>query len=259
MPGALEQEPQRLQHIGTVVGHQHVQRSDLYARGHLNFQGCTLAAIRQLHEADGSAKVPRRRRCPILGRPASSFGRYAQKRWRTSSRWAIPRARSADFLALLAEHQIARLVDVRSVPRSRHNPQFNRDLLPQSLEQAGIAYTHFPALGGLRHARKDSPNTAWDNASFRGYADYMLTPEFDRALDDLIALAARERIAIMCAEAVPWRCHRSLIADALTARGIPVTHILGAGRTQPHAMTSFAHVERARVTYPGTQAILDLG
>jgi uncharacterized protein (DUF488 family) len=164
-----------------------------------------------------------------------------------------------EFLALLNEHQIARLVDVRTVPRSRHNPQFNRDLLPQSLEQAGIAYTHMAALGGLRHTRKDSPNTAWNNASFRGFADYMMTPDFDRALDELIALADRERLAIMCAEAVPWRCHRSLIADALTARGIPVTHIMGAGRTQPHTMTSFAHVEGARVTYPGTQPTLDLG
>jgi uncharacterized protein (DUF488 family) len=164
-----------------------------------------------------------------------------------------------EFLALLKEHGIARLVDVRTVPRSHHNPQFNIDLLPQSLERAGIAYTHLAALGGLRHARKNSPNTAWKNASFRGYADYMLTPEFDRALDDLIALAERERIAMMCAEAVPWRCHRSLIADALTARGISVTHILGPGRTQPHSMTSFAHVEGARVTYPGAQATLDLG
>ena len=164
-----------------------------------------------------------------------------------------------DFLALLKEHGIARLVDVRTVPRSRHNPQFNIDSLPQSLERAGIAYTHLVALGGLRHTRKDSPNTAWKNASFRGYADYMRTPEFDRALDDLIALAARERIAIMCAEAVPWRCHRSLIADALTARGIKVTHIMGPARTQPHKMTSFAHVEGARVTYPGTQTTLDLG
>ena len=164
-----------------------------------------------------------------------------------------------DFLALLAEHRIARLVDVRTVPRSRHNPQFNIDLLPPALERAGIAYTHKAALGGLRHARKDSPNTAWNNASFRGYADYMLTPDFDRAIDELIALADRERIAIMCAEAVPWRCHRSLIADALTARGIKVTHILGAGRTQPHVMTSFAHVEGAHVTYPGKQPTLDLG
>ena len=164
-----------------------------------------------------------------------------------------------DFLALLKEHEIARLVDVRTVPRSRHNPQFNIDLLPQSLERAGIAYTHMAALGGLRHTRKDSPNAAWKNASFRGYADYMLTPEFDRALDELTAMAASERVALMCAEAVPWRCHRSLIADALTARGIHLTHILGPGRTQPHSMTSFAHVEGARVTYPGNQPTLDLG
>lgn len=164
-----------------------------------------------------------------------------------------------EFLALLAEHRIARLVDVRTVPRSRHNPQFNRDLLPPALERAGIAYTHLQALGGLRHARKDSPNTAWENASFRGYADFMMTPEFDRALEELIALAARERIAIMCAEAVPWRCHRSLIADALTARGVEATHILGPCRAQPHLMTSFARVAGSRVTYPGSQPALDLG
>ncbi len=164
-----------------------------------------------------------------------------------------------DFLALLAEHRIERLVDVRTVPRSRHNPQFNRELLPPVLERAGIAYTHRPDLGGLRHARKDSRNTAWRNPSFRGFADYMMTPEFERGLEELIDLAGRERVAIMCAEAVPWRCHRSMIADALTARGVPVTHIMGAGSSQPHALTSFAHVEGGRVTYPGSQPPLEPG
>jgi uncharacterized protein (DUF488 family) len=164
-----------------------------------------------------------------------------------------------EFLALLAEHAIEKLVDVRTVPRSRHNPQFNADALPEALERAGIAYTHRGDLGGLRHARKDSPNTAWRNASFRGYADYMTTPEFERALEDLIALAGRERIAVMCAEAVPWRCHRSLIADALTARGIPVIHIMSPAHSQPHVMTSFAHVAGARVTYPGNQLELGTG
>ncbi len=163
-----------------------------------------------------------------------------------------------EFTALLAEHHIQRLVDVRTVPRSRHNPQFNQDALPGALEQTGIAYTHQPGLGGLRHARKDSPNTGWHNASFRGYADYMMTAEFDRALAALIKLAGRDRIAIMCAEAVPWRCHRSLIADALTARGVTVTHIMSAGHAQPHQITPFAQVDGIRVTYPGSQPTLDL-
>jgi uncharacterized protein (DUF488 family) len=162
------------------------------------------------------------------------------------------------FLALLAEHSIERLVDVRTVPRSRHNPQFNRDALPAALESVGIAYSHVKELGGLRHARKDSPNTGWRNASFRGFADYMLTPEFEQALDGLVALAGRERAAIMCAEAVPWRCHRSLIADALTARGTGVMHIMGPGRSQPHTLTPFARVEGTRVTYPGDQPRLEL-
>jgi uncharacterized protein (DUF488 family) len=155
-----------------------------------------------------------------------------------------------ELLALLAEHGIARLVDVRTVPRSRHNPQFNGDVLAAALERAGIAYTQRKDLGGLRHARKDSPNTGWRNSSFRGYADYMMTPEFERAIEDLIGLAGRERIAIMCAEAVPWRCHRSLIADALTVRGIPVTHIMTAGQARPHRLTPFARVDGARIAYP---------
>src|SRR4029077_8616526 len=131
-----------------------------------------------------------------------------------------------EFIALLKEQSIKRLVDVRTIPRSRHNPQFNRDELPKSLRGAHIGYTHMPELGGLRHARKDSSNTGWRNLSFRGFADYMQTPEFERALEKLIGMAARGRIAIVCAEAVPWRCHRSLIADALTARGIPVEDII---------------------------------
>jgi hypothetical protein len=110
-------------------------------------------------------------------------------------------------------------------------------------------------LGGLRHARRDSLNTGWRNLSFRGFADYMQTPEFDRGLQQLIEMGVQEPIAIMCAEAVPWRCHRSLIADALTARGIPVEDIIGAARAQPHKMTPFARVEGARVTYPAEEAL----
>jgi uncharacterized protein (DUF488 family) len=155
-----------------------------------------------------------------------------------------------EFVEMLARHGVRMLVDVRTVPRSRHNPQFNRDALPEPLQAAGIGYLHMAALGGLRHARKDSINTGWRNASFRGFADYMQTPEFARALAELIQLSEKQRIAIMCSEAVPWRCHRSLIADALTARGVAVEHILGADRRDAHRLTPFAHVERSTVTYP---------
>ncbi len=160
---------------------------------------------------------------------------------------------------MLRQHDIRHLIDVRTVPRSAHNPQYNREWMPASLKPAGIAYSHMPALGGLRHTRKDSVNTAFRNASFRGYADYMQTEDFERALEELIAASQQERVAIMCAEAVPWRCHRSLIADALTARGVEVEHILNAGRTKPHSMTSFAKVEGTRVTYPGEQSALEFG
>ena len=155
-----------------------------------------------------------------------------------------------EFIRILQAHDIARLVDVRTIPKSRHNPQFNIDSLAASLPAAGIQYRHLPGLGGLRHARKDSINTGWRNASFRGYADYMQTPEFAENLRHLMELASQTPTAIVCAEAVPWRCHRSLIADALTARGIPVLEILSATKSQPHAMTPFAKVEGQRVTYP---------
>jgi uncharacterized protein (DUF488 family) len=155
-----------------------------------------------------------------------------------------------EFIGILKAHQIAQLVDVRTIPKSRHNPQFNRENLPDSLKAAGIAYRHMPGLGGLRHARADSINTGWRNASFRGFADYMQTPEFDQNLQELIELAAAKPTAIMCAEAVPWRCHRSLIADALVARGIPVLEILSATSARPHSLTPFARVHGTVVTYP---------
>jgi len=154
-----------------------------------------------------------------------------------------------DFVALLHDNGVDTLADVRTVPRSRHNPQFNRDTLPGRLAAAGIAYVHLPALGGLRHPRRDSINTGWRNASFRGFADYMQTPEFEAALAGLVEIARERRVAIMCAETVPWRCHRSLIADALAARGAEVEHILGEGRRR-HRLTPFAKVEGTRVTYP---------
>ncbi len=156
-----------------------------------------------------------------------------------------------DFIALLAAHCVTLLVDVRTVPRSRHNPQFNQDTLPGALARAGIGYLHLKGLGGLRHGAKDSPNTGWLTPGFRGYADYMLTEEFAQHLGQLMEAARTERVAIMCAESVPWRCHRSLIADALTVRGVPVEHIMGPGRPQPHRLTPFARVEGVKITYPG--------
>jgi uncharacterized protein (DUF488 family) len=153
------------------------------------------------------------------------------------------------FIRLLQVHGVTRVVDVRTVPRSRHNPQFNRDTLPASLRAAGIGYVHMPGLGGLRHATKHSLNTGWRNASFRGYADYMQTPEFEKALNELIQLADQDRIALMCAEAVPWRCHRSMIADALLVRGIQTEDIMGLTRRQAHTLTSFVRVKGAHLIY----------
>jgi uncharacterized protein (DUF488 family) len=155
-----------------------------------------------------------------------------------------------EFVAILRAHDVEVLVDVRTVPRSRHNPKFNRETLPAELAKAGIEYRHMPGLGGLRKPRKDSPNTGWRNDSFRGYADYMQTEEFEANLQELLRLAEERRVAVMCAEAVPWRCHRSLIADAATARGAEVRHIMNAEKADPHRMTSFARVEAGKVTYP---------
>lgn len=156
----------------------------------------------------------------------------------------------AEFIALLKAHDVTCLVDVRTIPRSRRNPQFNLENLPGSLESAGIKYVHTSALGGLRHSRADSPNGGWRNASFRGYADYMQTAEFKSALDELIGLACGEHVAIMCAEAVPWRCHRSLIGDALLTRGIQVMDIMSPTRLQEHKLTAFARVQGEKITYP---------
>jgi uncharacterized protein (DUF488 family) len=155
-----------------------------------------------------------------------------------------------ELVELLRASGAVTLADIRSIPRSRRNPQFSTDALAQALPREGIRYTHLGRLGGLRHARKDSPNGAWRNASFRGYADYMLTGEFEEGLVELRALARDGPIAVMCAEAVPWRCHRSLLADALFARGVVVEHIVGRGRTRPHELTPFAVMVGRRVTYP---------
>lgn len=155
-----------------------------------------------------------------------------------------------EFVELLRQHGVERLVDIRTIPRSRRNPQFNSEALARSLKRESIGYTHIKELGGLRHARKDSINTGWRNASFRGYADYMQTEEFASAVGDLLQLCREKRCAVMCAEAVPWRCHRSLLADALAARGIAVEHILSGTRRDVHNITSFARIENERVTYP---------
>jgi uncharacterized protein (DUF488 family) len=156
----------------------------------------------------------------------------------------------SEFIALLQANAVARLIDVRTVPRSRHNPQFDRDTLPAALAAEGIGYEHVAGLGGFRRTHPGSPNTGWRNVSFRGYADYMQTPEFAEELARLIAAAGRERIALMCAEAVPWRCHRSLIADALVVHGLQVEDIIGTARPQTHALTKFARVSGTDITYP---------
>jgi len=155
-----------------------------------------------------------------------------------------------EFISILHAYGIRALIDVRTVPRSRHNPQFSRENLPESLRRAGIGYEHLPGLGGLRRPRPDSINTGWRNASFRGYADYMQTDEFKKNLALLIERALSAPVAIMCAEAVPWRCHRSLIADALVARGIQVREILSAGKARLHSLTPFARVDGTEVRYP---------
>jgi uncharacterized protein (DUF488 family) len=155
-----------------------------------------------------------------------------------------------ELVAILRAHGIERLIDVRTVPRSRHNPQFNRDALSRALHNRRLGYRHMKALGGLRHARANSVNAGWRNASFRGYADYMQTAAFERALARLIELAEQKPIAIMCAEAVPWRCHRSLIADALTARGYKVRNIMSVTSAKPHKLNPMARVQGQQITYP---------
>ncbi len=155
-----------------------------------------------------------------------------------------------DFIEILQAHGITLLADIRTVPKSRHNPQFSQESLAQELPRHGIQYRHIKELGGLRHASKDSVNTGWENASFRGYADYMQTPEFAAALSSLIDLAKGQNVAIMCAEGNPFRCHRSLVADALTVRGITVLHISSRKSANEHRLTPFAHVEGTQITYP---------
>ena len=156
----------------------------------------------------------------------------------------------ADFIGQLKAHAVVRLIDVRTVPRSRHNPQYNIDTLPGALADESIAYEHVAGLGGFRKTHPGSPNTGWRNASFRGYADYMQTAEFAEHLARLMEIAGQERVALMCAEAVPWRCHRSLIADALLVHGLRVEEITGQHRREIHRLTPFARVDGLVITYP---------
>ena len=154
------------------------------------------------------------------------------------------------FIELLAGHGVTQLIDVRTVPRSRHNPQFNEDALPVSLAAVNIGYAHASGLGGFRPTTADSPNAGWRNLSFRGYADYMQTTDFAANLASVIQLARTDRVALMCAEVVPWRCHRSLIADALVVHGVATCEIVSPNRLQPHKLTPFALIRGEKITYP---------
>ena len=160
-----------------------------------------------------------------------------------------------ELIELLRAHGAQRVIDIRTIPGSRRNPQYNRETLGPSLRAAKIGYVHLKSLGGLRKARPDSKNAGWHNASFRGYADYMQTPDFEAALKRAIKLSETKPSALMCAEAVPWRCHRSLVADALTARNFPVEHIMSESRANPHKLTPFAQVRGKKVTYPSDKSI----
>ncbi len=155
-----------------------------------------------------------------------------------------------DFVDILHTYEIRQVVDVRSLPYSRYAPQFNKEAIAESLRLAGMRYLHLKDLGGLRHPQKDSVNQGWKNASFRGYADYMQTPAFQEGIRTLIELTKNATTVIMCAEAVPWRCHRSLIADALLIREHHVTHILSKTTTRKHTLTPFACVQNGTLTYP---------
>lgn len=155
-----------------------------------------------------------------------------------------------EFLDLLGAHGVEGIVDVRTVPKSRHNPQYFSEPLSESLRDSGLTYRRIESLGGLRRTSADSINGGWRNASFRGYADYMQTPEFRDGIEELLRLGRQRRVAIMCAEAVPWRCHRSLIGDALLVRGVDVRDIMSRTSARPHALTSFARVDGDRISYP---------
>jgi len=155
-----------------------------------------------------------------------------------------------DFIGILRAHGVERLVDIRTIPRSRHNPQFNQETLSERLKESGIDYVLLKQLGGLRHPKADSPNMGWRNSSFRGFADYMQTQAFAKGVDQLIGLPQDGLVVIMCAEVLPWQCHRWLIADALTIRGVQVEHIMTIKKRTKHSLTRWAHVEGTKITYP---------
>ncbi|HLN44760.1 MAG TPA: DUF488 domain-containing protein [Candidatus Sulfotelmatobacter sp.] len=155
-----------------------------------------------------------------------------------------------EFIAILRAYHATLVVDVRRIPRSRHNSQFNKETLPDSLKSEGINYIHMPEIGGLRRPKPDSINAAWRNKSFRGYADYMQTKEFTEDLLNLIALARESCVTVMCAEALPWRCHRSLLADTLVVRNVKVQHIISKDSCMDHKLSEWAHVEGTKITYP---------
>jgi uncharacterized protein (DUF488 family) len=155
-----------------------------------------------------------------------------------------------EFIGLLQANGVNQLIDIRTIPKSRRHPQFGSEALAESLALAGIGYVHMKELGGLRHPRKDSVNMGWRNESFRGYADYMQTPEFSAGVENAMRLGRQKPTVLMCAEAVPWRCHRSLVSDALLTRGTEVLEIISKARPEEHKLTSFAHVEGTKITYP---------
>ena len=202
-----------------------------------------------------AAEAPRRRktaRTSASSRPAASTGAMLcadESRCKVLTVGHSTRPIEV-FIELLASHGVTQLIDVRTVPRSRHNPQFNQDVLPVSLVAANIGYAHARGLGGFRLTTADSVNMGWRNLSFRGYADCMQTTDFAADLASVMALAHTDRVALMCAEAVPWRCHRSLVADALLVRGVAVCEIVNAKRLQAHKLTPFAQVRGEEITYP---------
>jgi uncharacterized protein (DUF488 family) len=161
----------------------------------------------------------------------------------------------SELVQLLRAHGVHRVIDIRAIPRSRHNPQYNRETLGPALRSNKIGYVHLKALGGLRRTKPDSKNVGWYNASFRGFADYMQTAEFEVALARAIKLSKVKPSVLMCAEALPWRCHRSLVSDALAARKFSVEHIMSVTRANQHKLTSFARVRGKKVTYPSDKPV----
>ena len=192
-----------------------------------------------------------------VGDPSSEESEDRRDAFGRSSRtiWTIGHSTRSleEFVALLGEHRIQFLADVRQFPTSQRVPWTAKGSLAKALSDRGVAYEHFEDLGGFRKALPDSVNTAWRNVGFRGYADYMASAEFSVALDRLIAVADKRRTAIMCAEAVPWKCHRSLLADALVVRGLRVVHVMSSGKTQDHRLAPFARVHGGGITYPTTR------